>query len=897
MKNYDEKCFLWCVLRALNLKDKNNERIDGDLKSKIDTLDMGDIKYPVNLKDIKKFECLNSNIVFAYSEEDKVYPLRISDHSNRLHKIKLLLITEEEITHYCLIKSFSRLTSSQTTRHNGAIYVCERCMNHFPEEKSLKAHEEYCNTNECVKTNMPEKGSTVFFKELWKSERMPFIIYADTESLLKPIQSCELDPEKKYTQKYQKHEPISFSYYIKCFDDNVFSQEPRIYTGKVAMQKFVEWLEEDVKNIANIPNVDMIFGKKEAKRFNEETICWICGGELGCDKVRDHCHYTGKYRGAAYGKCNLKYRKPNFTPVVFHNLTGYEAHLFIENLGYNLGNINCIANNEEKYTSFTKTITVGTYKNKKGKIVNKNRNIRFIDSFKFMSSSLDTLVNNLPETAFNNIKRYYTGDELNLIKRKGVYPYEYMDSIERFKENKLPPKESFYSSLNDKNISDEDYAHAKNVWDVFEMEYLEDYHNLYNKTDVLLLADMFENFRDICMRNYKLDPAHYLTAPGLSWDACLKMTGVKLELLTDVDMLLMVERGIRGGVSMVSKRFSKPNNKYMGDKFKPSEPSKYIQYLDANNLYGVAMSMNLPTHNFKWMNDNELLSWEKFPCILEVDLEYPIELHDAHNDYPLAPERIMFKNNIEKLIPNLRNKEKYVVHYKNLKQYLSLGLKLKRIHKGIKFEESKWLEPYINMNTKLRAKAHNDFEKEFFKLMNNSVFGKTMENIRNRQNIKLISNRDMAKKYTAKPNFKHLNIFCEELIAIHMKKTSLTFNKPLYLGLCILDLSKTVMYEFHYNYIKPKYGSKANLLYTDTDSLMYEIETEDFYKDISGDVKDRFDTSNFKPNHPSGIPTGCNKKVLGVFKDEVGGKIIEKFVGLRAKLYSFKILNNEKIET
>ena len=170
-----------------------------------------------------------------------------------------------------------------------------------------------------------------------------------------------------------------------------------------------------------------------------------------------------------------------------------------------------------------------------------------------------------------------------------------------------------------------------------------------------------------------------------------------------------------------------------------------------------------------------------------------------------------------------------------------------------------------------------------------------MENIRNRQVIKLISNVDIAIKYTTKPNFKHLNIFCQTLVAAHMKKTSLFFDKPVYLGMCILDLSKTVMYDFHYNYIKPKYGSKVNLLYTDTDSLLYEIETEDFYKDIGGNVKDRFDTSNYKP-HPSGIPIGCNKKVLGMFKDEVNGKIIEKFVGLRAKLYSFKMFKNEEIE-
>ena len=373
------------------------------------------------------------------------------------------------------------------------------------------------------------------------------------------------------------------------------------------------------------------------------------------------------------------------------------------------------------------------------------------------------------------------------------------------------------------------------------------------------------------------------------------MSDVKLELLTYVDMLLMVEKGIRGGVSVISNRYGKANNKYMGNKFNPSEPSKYIQYLDANNLYGAAMSMKLPTSGFKWMNKYELNLWEKYPCILEVDLEYPKELHDLHNDYPLAPEKIMMcKTKVEKLIPNLRGKEKYVIHYKNLKQYLDLGLKLTCIHRGIKFEESEWLKTYIDINTKLRAKAKNNFEKDFFKLMNNSVFGKTMENIRNRVNIKLVNDSDKAKKLTAKPNFKHLNIFCEELIAVHMKKTSLIFNKPVYLGMCILDLSKTIMYEFHYNYIKKKYGDKTKLLFTDTDSLMYEIKTEDFYKDISEDVKNRFDTSDYPPNHPSGIPTGCNKKVLGVFKDEAAGRIIEEFVGLRAKLYSYKMFKGKE---
>ena len=749
---------------------------------------------------------------------------------------------------------------------------------------------------------MPAPGSTISFKRFEKGQRVPFVIYADFESLLKPISRCDPNPEISSTTKYQKHEPISFSYYIKCFEDTVCDLEPRTYTGEDAIEKFIEWLEKDVKYICNIRKEKMIFGEKEAEDFNNATDCWICKGELGPDKVRDHCHLTGRYRGAAHNQCNLKYRKLTFTPVFIHNLTNYDAHLFVKHLGYSEGDISCIANNDEKYISFSKQITVGTYKksmiNGEGDIYSVEKpihhSIRFIDSFRFMSTSLGKLVNNLPETAFQNVGKYYTKEKLDLIKRKGVYPYEYMDSIETFKETRLPPKESFYSSLNDEHISDEDYEHAKKVWDAFGMKSLEDYHELYNKTDTLLLADVFENFRNICSSNYGLDPAHYYTSPGLAWDACLKITDVKLELLSNVDMLLMIERGIRGGVSMVSKRFARANNKYMGEKFNREKVSRFIQYLDANNLYGLAMSIKLPTHGFKWMNKHELNVWEKVPSILEVDLHYPKRLHDTHNDYPLAPESVECDRKIKKIIPTLRDKTRYVLHYQTLKQYLALGMELTHVHRGIEFEESNWLKPYIDMNTALRAIAVNEFEKDFFKLMNNSVFGKTMENIRNRKDIKLVSDRNKAIKYAAKPNFHHSKILSEDLVTIHMKRTSLTFNKPVYLGLSILDLSKAIMYKFHYDYIKPKYNDRVSLLYTDTDSLVYEIETEDFYKDISVDVMDRFDTSNYKPDHPSGIPVGCNKKVLGKLKDEKGGECIEEFVALRAKLYSFKMNDGEE---
>ena len=540
--------FLWCVLRALNPRDNHPERVDKELKLKENTLNMDGIKYPVSLEgDIDKFENQNPTIsitVYGY-EEKEVCPLRNSNNIDREHNITLMLIEKDRVLHYCLVKNRSRLLSSRVSKHKEKSYFCDRCLNPFWCEKSLNNHLEYCSNHEAVKIEMPKKEESVLkFKNYHKGERVPFMIYADTESIVKPIESCEPNPQNSYTKKYQKREPISFFYYIKCFDDNVFEPVLRSYTGEDAMQKFVEWLENDVKEIAKIPPKKMMFGKKEAEQYNKETKCWICKGELNNDKVRDHCHFTGRYRGAAHNSCNRKYRKPDFTPVVFHNLSGYDSHLFIKNLGFTTGNIDCIPNNEERYISFTKNIEVGSYIDKEGKTNPIKHKIRFIDSFKFMAASLDSLVNNLPEDAFNNLKKYYTGDKLSLVKRKGVYPFEYMDTLERLKETKLPPKEAFYSKLNNEDISDEDYAHAQKVWRMFKMEHFQDYHNLYNKTDVLLLADVFESFRNICIKIYELDPAHYYTAPGLAWDAALKITNVKLELLLEIDMLLMVEQGI-----------------------------------------------------------------------------------------------------------------------------------------------------------------------------------------------------------------------------------------------------------------------------------------------------------------------------------------------------------------
>ena len=237
---------------------------------------------------------------------------------------------------------------------------------------------------------------------------------------------------------------------------------------------------------------------------------------------------------------------------------------------------------------------------------------------------------------------------------------------------------------------------------------------MYLKTDVILLADVFENFRKVCKKNYKLDPAWYFTAPGLAWDAMLKMTGIELELLADSLNYLIIENGIRRGISQVSKRYAKAN-KYMGKDYNPNKKSVYIPYLDANNLYGWAMSRDLPVGGFKRMDDEELKNWKKIPCILVVDLEYPSELHRLHDEYPLAPERIKV-GTVKKLIPTLYNKEKYIVHHKILKLYEKLGLKITKIHKGIKFYEKDFMKKYIDFNTELKKCKKTNLKKTFLNL-------------------------------------------------------------------------------------------------------------------------------------------------------------------------------------
>ncbi|XP_011348064.2 uncharacterized protein LOC105285518 [Ooceraea biroi] len=480
--------------------------------------------------------------------------------------------------------------------------------------------------------------------------------------------------------------------------------------------------------------------------------------------------------------------------------------------------------------------------------------------------------------------------------RKGVFPYEYVDCAEKLEDTRLPPCESFYSSLTSNTVFENDYAHAINVWQRFAILTLGEYSDLYLKTDVLLLVDVFENFCDSCINSYGLDPAYYYTLLGFTWDAMLKHMHIKFELLTDIDIVMFIERGIRGGLSQCSHRYAQANNKYM-QSYDPSEPSSYLMYFDVNNLYGWAMCQPLPYTDFRWVDDtsnfevNVIAPDSPKGYVLEVDLEYPRHLHDAHADLSFCPTRDKpLGKRQDKLLATLYDKKRYVIHYRNLQQCTRHGLRIITIHRVLESTQSPWLHDYIELNTRFRVAAKNDFEKNLYKLMNNAVFSKTIENVRNHFDVKLVTKWDGrygAEAMIAKPNFHSRSVFSSNLIAIEMRKLEVKFNKPIYADMCILDISKVCLYEFHHEYMVPVYHDRCKVMYTDTDSLIYHIECEDVYEQMKRDIE-RFDTSDYASDNVYGIPL-ANKKVLGLMKDENNGAIMTEFVGLRAKMYALKV--------
>ena len=414
--------------------------------------------------------------------------------------INLITCTLKILTHLCFIKQ----------KIKNKKWFCKSCLQCFSSENVLLKHKEDCLSINGQQSINLEKG-TIEFKNYFKQLPVPFKIYADFECNLNNVECYE----GTYTKKYHEHVPCSYAYKVVCIDDK-YSKSIVVYRGVNAAYEFIKSILKKHKYCKKIMkdqfNKNLIMTEKEEYLFQQSNNCWICKKLIDNEdeKVRDHCHVTGKFRGVAHWDCNINFQLTKKVPVIFHNLKSYDSHLIFSELHkFNL-KVDVIPNGLEKYMAFFL-----------------GRDLVFIDSMQFMNSSLDKLVKNLVDKDFKYLVEEFSCESLELLKQKGAYSYEYMNSFKRFNEDKLCARNYFYSSAKDKkvikdgkisdgHVSVEDYMVCERICDKFKMKNIGDYHDHYLKKDALLLANVFEKFIKTCLKYYELDPCHYFSSPGLS---------------------------------------------------------------------------------------------------------------------------------------------------------------------------------------------------------------------------------------------------------------------------------------------------------------------------------------------------------------------------------------------
>ena len=720
------------------------------------------------------------------------------------------------------------------------------------------------------------------------------------------------------------HKPAAIACYEVWHKDLNRQNKMHVWQGEDCILKFLNFLESAVKSQHafddEVSRKAMNMTVADKIKFNSCKSCPRCSVKFEDDKVkkvRDHDHLTGKFRNALCSKCNFRLRlRRRVLPVIFHNFKGYDSHIIIKGGLAQMKNskFDVIAQTREKFMAMTVKVPVGKTKEDKNIFFD----IKFLDSFQFMASSLAALANNLtkfPET--EKLKKEYPNLTDEIIKRKGVFPYAYFDQLIKLDETCLPSIEKFKNDLSGEECSADDYSHAQLAWSKFNCKTFGDYMIAYLKLDVFLLADVFEEFRRVALDEDELDPVHFVSLPAMSFKSAFKMTKETIHLLSDPEMYNLFERGIRGGLTFVNKHFIKSET--IGDE------RVHLKYIDANNLYGSALSKPLPHSEFSWVDDTQLEYFSNPTNIMnipdngdwgyyfEVDLIYPDNIKDKTSDFPLAPlsgevTMDMFSDFMKEYHKDLRvlgqpkykpcrkllmtqyNKENYLAHFTILKFYLQMGMILSKVHRIIKFRQKPFFKLYIDTNSEKRAASKNAFQKDYYKYKNNSLFGKTMEDVRKRINYKLVNDENKLEKLASSPLFLDRDIIDEEIVGVKMMKAEVELCKPIYIGQAVLDYSKLEMYKLFYEILKPcPLMREVRLMGGDTDSFFLAITTQKDlnFNEVWKSLKEYFDSSNYKPTHP--LYSLKNKARLGCFKDESAGEEIEEMVLLRPKMYSMKI--------
>lgn len=904
----DGKCFFYSVMAGLfplsveDRKKKNSNRVNSYPRYQ-DHLTVTGISTPVKLSDISAFEKINdiSVNVYTLNKANKVVgPTHFTKNKKDRH-VNLLFLQKGEKGHYCCITNMSRLISNQTSRHGHRIIVCERCLQIFNSTHKFETHTVDCMKNRPCKIIMPKNEKRFLkFKNHIRKERLEFVVYADIETLCVPIASCPPDFEKPYRELKQVHIPFSIAYQVVCsYNENMCAFD--LIRSDDCVEYFyvcLKNLKTTIEKLLDNP-VPLKMSKADEISFQSNNVCHICGNVITEDEIkcRDHNHLSQVYRGPAHLSCNLQFSEKKLLVVYFHNLGGFDSHFLLKTfskiVNEDNARIRAVSANTEKIISFSIFFRNPFFE------------IRFVDSYKFLSESLDNLISlTKPEDLKWTKKMFPDARKFALMSKKGVMCYSYLTSFSVLEDRELPSIDKFYNELTETHITEEEYERARDIWQEFKIETLGDFCDEYLKTDCCLLTDVMENFRSLSLDTYELDPAYYITLPSLSWDSMLKMTKVELELLDDYDQILFWEKAKRGGLSQASVRRLQANNRYLPN-YDPTLPEVFIMLFDINALYANTMlKENLPVKSFRWLSSSEVNKFdiENSPdnFLLEVDLSIPLIKHDYFRDLPLAPEHLVPLTsdiNITKLMATFYDKKKYVVHVKTLKLYVELGVKITKFHRILTFETSNFFSEFVRINAAKRAAASNDFHKALYKLIVNANFGKSIEDIRKRRDIRFTTqwkgNRG-ARKLIAHPNFQKLKVFSENFAMVEMQKSSILFDKPIYLGMSILDLSKCHMYDLYYNKIKNVFKENVSCAYVDTDSYMLKFVNSDPYLFMKENPS-LFDTSDYPEKNRYGI-IRANTKLVGVLKDESKGVCIVDYCALKSKMYAYKVENESEIK-
>ena len=555
--------------------------------------------------------------------------------------------------------------------------------------------------------------------------------------------------------------------------------------------------------------------------------------------------------------------------------------------------------------------------------------VRFIDSFQFLTSSLDNLAKSLSIEEKVHVTNLLNSNPLlekDTVFAKGIFPYSFLDHESKLQYIGLPPISEFHDTLSNSNRTTEaDYSRAQRAYKQFNCQNFGDYMRAYLKLDVLLLADIFDTFRHKCISDYELDPVNFITLPQFSFAAAFRDQSV--DLVTDIDQYRFFEEGIRGGMTFINTHLVTASNPYIDSN---SSASTYLSYWDSNNLYGNALRQKLPVSNFQWVDQTELvkIDWQHLDTdgdigyFVKIDLDYPPEVQDRTADYPLAPERGTVESYMltpymkqqwthrcelrkqssnflteKKLLLTVRHKREYVVHSKLLKFYLNQGLILVKVHEAIQFNQRELFRSYIDMNSNKRSAAKSTFEKDLYKLLNNALFGKSMENVRSRKKFKLANTESKMRSECSKPQYLRSRMFSADLTLVEHTNFLVELNKPVFIGAAVLDLSKLIMYDLRYNQLakyEQQFNCKIDVIGGDTDSIFCKITGVDLYSTLHPAMLEDglLDTSNYPLDHP--LFTEKYKAKLGCIKDECEGKVIEEACLLKPKCYSLKTFVGSK---